>query len=391
MRSFGKWLGRVLLVLVLALVVFGLWKREEITRLLAVNSLFSKDKIVSNFSHMDRAFLTTPVSRGNGPTGEIAYGPEFTLPAPVDDWIAARDVTALVVIKDGEIVYENYFLGTDAEDLRISWSVSKSYLSALVGILLEEGDIASIDDPVTKYAPSLIGTAYDGATIRNVLNMASGVTFDEDYLDRNSDINRMGRALALGGELDDFTASLKDTFAPAGTQWQYVSIDTHVIGMVVRGATGRTIPDLLGEKVIGPMGVERAPYYVTDGAGVAFVLGGLNLTTRDNARMGLLYLNKGFYNGRQIVPATWVAASTEASAPTRPGEIGYGYQWWIPKGARPGEFMARGVYGQYIYINREAGVVIATNAADRGFREPGMSDQNVDIFRLISRTLGNNL
>tara|TARA_R110002110_G_scaffold109959_2_gene274050 strand:+ start:415 stop:1590 length:1176 start_codon:yes stop_codon:yes gene_type:complete len=391
MRSFGKWLGRVLLVLVLALVVFGLWKREEITRLLAVNSLFSKDKIVSNFSHMDRAFLTTPVSRGNGPTGEIAYGPEFTLPAPVDDWIAARDVTALVVIKDGEIVYENYFLGTDAEDLRISWSVSKSYLSALVGILLEEGDIASIDDPVTKYAPSLIGTAYDGATIRNVLNMASGVTFDEDYLDRNSDINRMGRALALGGELDDFTASLKDTFAPAGTQWQYVSIDTHVIGMVVRGATGRTIPDLLGEKVIGPMGVERAPYYVTDGAGVAFVLGGLNLTTRDNARMGLLYLNKGFYNGKQVVPATWVAASTEASAPTRPGEIGYGYQWWIPKGARPGEFMARGVYGQYIYINREAGVVIATNAADRGFREPGISDQNVDIFRLISRTLGNNL
>ena len=191
--------------------------------------------------------------------------------------------------------------------------------------------------------------------------------------------------------MDDFTASLKDTFAPAGTQWQYVSIDTHVIGMVVRGATGRTIPDLLGEKVIGPMGVERAPYYVTDGAGVAFVLGGLNLTTRDNARMGLLYLNKGFYNGKQVVPATWVAASTEASAPTRPGEIGYGYQWWIPKRARPGEFMARGVYGQYIYINREAGVVIATNAADRGFREPGISDQNVDIFRLISRTLGNNL
>ncbi|HDZ83538.1 MAG TPA: class C beta-lactamase-related serine hydrolase [Roseobacter sp.] len=391
MRTFGKWLGRVLLVLILALVVFGLWKREEITRLLAVNSLFSEDKIVSNFSHMDRAFLTTPVSRGKGPTAELAYGPEVELPAQVDDWIVARDVTALVVMKDGEIAYENYFLGTDAKDLRISWSVAKSYLSALVGILLEEGDIASIDDPVTKYAPSLIGTAYDGATIRNVLNMASGVTFDEDYLDRDSDINRMGRALALGGELDDFTASLKDTFAPAGAQWQYVSIDTHVIGMVVRGATGRSIPDLLGEKIIGPMGLERAPYYVTDGAGVAFVLGGLNLTTRDYARMGQLYLNKGFYNGKQIVPADWVAASTAASAPTQTGEISYGYQWWIPKGPQPGEFMARGVYGQYIYINRPDGVVIATNAADRSFREPGISEQNVEIFRLISRTLGNNL
>tara|TARA_R100000935_G_scaffold2689_2_gene7175 strand:+ start:1721 stop:2893 length:1173 start_codon:yes stop_codon:yes gene_type:complete len=388
MRTFGKWLGRILLALVVAMVVVGLWKREEITRLLAVNSLFAEDKIVHNFSHMDAAFLSKPLSRGDGPTAELSYGAEYAPPAEVNDWIEARDVTALVVLKDGQIIYENYFRGTQPDDLRISWSVAKSYLSALVGILLDEGAIASIEDQVTTYAPNLKGTAYDGATLRNVLNMASGVTFDEDYLDPDSDINKMGRALALGGELDDFTAGLKDTFTTPGSQWQYVSIDTHVIGMVVRGATGRSVTDLLSEKVITPMGLEHAPYYVTDGAGVAFVLGGLNLTTRDYARMGQMFLQNGRYNGQQIVPAEWVAASTAPSAPTSEGQISYGYQWWIPQGATEGEFMARGVYGQYIYINRADGVVIATNAADRKFREAGVSDQNIAIFRQISAALG---
>jgi len=387
MRSFGKWLGRILLALLVAAVVVGLWKRDEITRLLAVNSLFSEDEIVHNFSHMNEAFLSTPVPRGNGPTAELPYGADYTLPPKAETWIEERDVTALVVLKDSGIVYENYFLGTQPDDLRISWSVAKSYLSALVGILLDEGAIASLDNPVTQYAPSLEGTAYDGATLRNVLNMSSGVTFDEDYLDKNSDINRMGRVIALGGELDDFTTSLQDSFTEPGRQWQYVSIDTHVIGMVVRGATGRSVSELLSEKVIAPMGLEHAPYYLTDGAGVAFVLGGLNLTTRDYARMGQMFLQDGRYNDQQIVPADWVDASTAPSAPTAPGAIGYGYQWWIPQGATEGEFMARGVYGQYIYINSAAGVVIATNAADRNFREPGVSDQNIAIFRQISAEL----
>jgi len=158
--------------------------------------------------------------------------------------------------------------------------------------------------------------------------------------------------------------------------------------MVVRGATGRSVTDLLSEKIITPMGLEYAPYYVTDGAGVAFVLGGLNLTTRDYARMGQMFLQNGRYNGQQIVPADWVAASTAPSAPTTEGQIGYGYQWWIPQDATEGEFMARGVYGQYIYINRADGVVIATNAADRKFREAGISDQNIAIFRQISAALG---
>ncbi|GHF35899.1 serine hydrolase domain-containing protein [Seohaeicola zhoushanensis] len=387
MRTFGKWLGRVLLALLLAAVVVGLWKRDELMRLWAVNSLFSESRIVSNFSHMDKAFLTTPVPRGTSPAIDLPRGETASLPAGTDAWIRDRALTSLLVLKDGKIVYEDYFLGTTPDDRRISWSLAKSYLSTLFGVLLSEGAIASLDDPVTRYAPRLKGSAYDGASIRNVLNMASGVTFDEDYLDYNSDINRMGRVVALGRELDDFTIALKDRFIEPGKQWQYVSIDTHVIGMVIRGATGRSVPDLLAEKIMSPLGMEREAYYITDGAGVAFVLGGLNITTRDYARFGLMVQQDGSYNGQQVVPRDWIEASTAPSAPTAPGKIGYGYQWWIPVGAEPGEVLGRGIYGQYLYIDRARGVVIVVTAADRRFRDPGVNEGNIEAMRAIARGL----
>lgn len=384
MRTFGKWLGRILLMLLLAAVVVGLWKREEITRLMAVNSLFSADKIVSNFSNMDGAFLTVPVPRGDGETTRLPYGPETQMPPELDAWIAARNVTSLVVMHQGQIVYENYFLGTGPDDRRVSWSVAKSFLASLFGVLVEEGAIASLDDPVVQYAPVLKGSAYDGATILHVLNMASGIAFNEDYLDYNSDINRMGRVLALGGTMDDFATGLTETFAPSGSVWQYTSIDTHVLGMVIRGATGRSIPDLLSEKIIAPLGMEQAPYYLTDGVGVAFVLGGLNLTTRDYARFGQMILQGGEWNGQQVVPADWVALST---TPNAPGGVLYGYQWWMPEAAEPREYMARGIYGQYIYINERTGVVIATTGADRNFRVEGVAAENEAMFRLIANGL----
>lgn len=387
MRTFGKWLGRIFLILVILVVGVGLWKREQIERLLTVNSLFDPDKIVHNFSHMGDAFLTAPLDRGNGPTSDLGYGPETELPTGANDWIKDRNLTSVLVMKDGDIRYEEYFLGTGPDDLRISWSVAKSYLSALFGVLLAEGAIDSIDDPVTKYAPELVGSAYDGASIRNVLNMASGVTFDEDYFDPKSDINRMGRVVALGGTLDDFTASFTDRFAEPGETWQYVSIDTHVIGMVIRGATGRSVPELMSEKILVPLGLERDGYYLTDGAGVAFVLGGLNFTTRDFARFGQMILQNGEYGGQQVVPSDWVTESTAASAPTAPGKIGYGYQWWIPVDARPGEFLGRGVYGQYLYFDQPRGVLIVTTGADRGFRGDGVHRSNVAMFREIANSL----
>ncbi|WP_039966347.1 serine hydrolase [Roseobacter sp. MED193] len=387
MKDHFKRLLRAMVVFAIILAGFGIWKREEIQRLWAVNSLFTADKIVSNFSNMDAAFLTTPVARGSGPVSALPTGSKMTLPLETEAWIKDRAVTSLLVMKNGEIRHESYHLGTSAEDRRISWSVAKSYLSALFGVLLEEGAIASIEDPVTKYAPELKGSAYDGASIRNVLNMASGVTFDEDYLDYDSDINRMGREIALGGTLDQFTTDLSETFASPGARWQYVSIDTHVIGMVIRGATGQSIARLLQDRIIAPLGLEQDLYYVTDGEGVAFVLGGLNITTRDYARFGLMIEQDGLYNSQQVVPADWIAASTTPSAPTKPGKIGYGYQWWIPVGAETGEFMARGVYGQYIYIDQARDVVIVSTAADRRFREKGVNEINIEMFRKLAQML----
>ncbi|MDA7428048.1 serine hydrolase [Primorskyibacter aestuariivivens] len=389
MPGWIKWSLRVTLVLGLAIAAVAFVKREEITRLLAVNTLFDADRIVANFSNMDRLFLHRPVPRGNGRVSALPHGPEMALPDGTMGWIKTRAVTALVVLHNGQIVHESYYQGTTAEDRRISWSMAKSYLSMLFGLVLADGDIAALDDPVTKYAPALKGGAYDGASILNVLQMTSGVEFDEDYLDYNSDINRMGRVLALGGTMDGFAAGLTETEATPGGNWAYTSIDTHVLGMVIRGATGRDIADLLSERIIKPMGLEAEPYYLTDGEGVAFVLGGLNLTTRDYARMGLMVAQDGRLNGQQIVPADWIAASTAPSAPTKPGKLGYGYQWWIPKGASEGEVMARGIYGQYVYIDRARDVVIAVNAADRQFRDDGVDDQNVEMFRRIATSLKN--
>jgi len=368
---------RIFLILLIICVGLGgaaLVKREELGRLMAVQSLFSADKIVGNFSAMGDAFLTTPIPRGEMPV--VPFETDIR-PLP----------TSLLVLKDGVIVAEEYFQGTQADDLRISWSVAKSFLSTLMGILVDEGVIASIDVPVTDYAPSLRGSAYDGTTIKDVLQMSSGVVFDEDYLKFSSDINRMGRILALGGSMDSFAEDLSETFAVPGTEWQYVSIDTHVLGMVIRGATGRSIPDLLSEKIISKLGFEREPTYITDGYGVAFVLGGLNITTRDYARFAQMIAQDGMWQGQQVVPRDWIAESTQAIAPTAPGDIGYGYQWWVPVGATPGQFMGRGVYGQYIYIDQPRDVVIVVTAADRAFRERGVGRANENMFRLIAESL----
>ncbi len=387
MRKIVKWGFRLGIIAIIGAVLTGIWKKEEIMRLMAVNSLFSEGKIVTNFSSMNNAFLSVEVPRGTGPVSDIPTGPQVQLPAGAKAWIAERDVTSLLVLKDGQQVFEAYYHDTTAADRRISWSVAKSFLSALFGVLLNEGTIENIDDPVTKYAPTLIGSAYENASIRDVLQMSSGVTFNEDYLDYYSDINRMGRTLALGGSMDDFTTGLVDTDLPPGSIWNYVSIDTHVIGMVIRGATGRDIASLLSEKIIAPLGLEQSPYYLTDGEKVAFVLGGLNLTTRDYARFAQMVLQDGSYGGVQIVPSQWIRDSTISSAPISAGDLGYGYQWWSPTDAREGEFFGHGIYGQYIYIDRPRGVVIVRTAADRLFRNDGVTEQNIDMFRQIAEAL----
>ena len=380
LRMAAKGLG----IIVLLAAAVALWKRDEITRLMAVNSLFAPENIVFNFSNVDELFFHRTLSRGTGPVSDLPLGPTVELTPDAQQWVTDRAITGLVILKDGRIVHESYFQFTKADDRRISWSVAKSFLSVLFGIVQAEGAIASLDDPVTKYAPELAGSAYDGASVHDVLTMSSGVAFNEDYLDFYSDINKMGRVLALGGSMDAFAAGLTTREAEPGSRWHYVSIDTHVLGMVIRGATGRDIPELMEEKLLGPLGLQDDVVMLTDGDGVSFVLGGMNMTTRDYARLGQMVLQKGEWQGQQIVPADWIAAST---SPQADDGSAYGYQWWIPANASAGEVMAQGIYGQYIYINPGLGVVIAVNAADRGFEDAGVSDGNVAMLRGIAAGL----
>lgn len=393
MRKILKWLLWLVLAVLIIAAVIGFIYRKEITRLLAVNSLFAEDRIVSNFSSMKDLFLWAPVQPADS-TDSWAEAPA-PLPAdfthagqtrPLAEWIAETDTTSLLVLRDGKITHEEYLLGTGQDDLRISWSVAKSFLSAMFGIAIAEGKIGSLDEVVTDLVPELAGTAYDGVTISQALTMSTGVRFNEDYLDYDSDINRMGRVLALGGTMDDFAASLKEKAREPGTARQYTSIDTHVLGMILRKATGKSLPEYFGEKIVAPLGFRKAPYYLTDGVGVAFALGGLNMTTRDYARLGQLYLDWGTWQGEQVVPADWVIRSTTVRAPAAAQADGfqYGYQWWIPENAQPGEFMARGIYGQFVYVNRSTDTVVVKTSADRQFREEGVMDETLSAFRAIS-------
>jgi CubicO group peptidase (beta-lactamase class C family) len=376
-------IGQTLLIASLVLGGVGFLQREKLIRLSAVLTLFDEDKIVQNFTNMNTLFETAsiPVSSAAVP---IQAGPQLAMPEDWQDWVLRRSVTAAIILKNGKVSHESYYRGTDRDDQRISWSIAKSYLSALFGILQAQGYVDNLDDPVTKYAPELTGGAYDRATVRNVLQMSTGVVFDEDYLDFWSDINKMGRILALGGSMDGFAADLRLTDQIPGKRWRYVSIDTHVLSMVIRGATGRDLPDMLGELLLDPLGVHGNPYYLTDGYGVSFALGGLNMTLRDYARLGELFRNGGMFQGRQIIPAAWVEESTSPSAHTEAGNLQYGYQWWIPADARQGEFMARGIYGQYVYVDVQSGTVVAVTAADLAFRGTGVFQDTLQMFRRLA-------
>ncbi len=383
-------------LLILALL-FTAIKWKDLSRLLKVNSLFEEDKIVHNFSNMRDLLLADklPVS------GTKHIWPVNLTPLPlsfdyagqtlnIEDILKETKTTALIVVKDGTILFEDYYLGTDVDDKRISWSISKSFISSLVGIAVQDGDIKNLDDQVTDYVPALKGSVYEGASLRNVLHMASGAKFNEDYLDKNSDINKMGRALAMGKSLDDFAANVKTRARNPGAARQYCSIDTHVISMVLRAATGQTVQDYFTQNLWAKIGAGADAWYTTDGDGNAFALGGLNMRTRDYALFGELMRNNGFRGNVEIIPATWVAESTANSAPidAEGNPLGYGYQWWTPE-RTDGEFFAIGIYGQYIYVNPKAGIVIVKNSAHRAFMDvdkvaEGHIARNIEMFRGIA-------
>ncbi len=397
-----KLLGYSALTLLVVILLLSSLFWTQLRQLYHTIHLFDEDVIVENFSHMDAIIPNITIKR-SGQVNEFSEAHQ-ALPETfqylgetrtMDSFLTQTSATALVVIKDNNLTFEDYYQGTGQWDQRISWSMAKSFLSAIFGVAVQEGFIKDLNQSVTEYVPSLAGSGYDGVSIKNVLQMSSGVLFNEDYGDFNSDINRFGRVMALGGSFDEFAASLS-TEREQGEYMHYVSLDTHVIGMVLRAATGKSIEEYFQEKLWSKLGTERDAIYITDSTGQPMVLGGLNLITRDYARMGTLYRDKGIINGEQIIPAQWIEDSITPDAPhlmpgkrdTSSSKFGYGYQWWLPDNPKQ-EFMALGIYGQHIYVNREYNVVIVKNSADRAFMDNEY--QHTDIALAAYRTIAKSL
>ena len=377
-------------------MILSVWAFPKIKALNTTLTLFDEDKIVENFRSVAEFWPTRSLTQAKVPY-VYNYGDPLNVPSSfayndqklgTQQFLKDSWTTGLIVIQNDEIALEDYYLGNSAVTQNISWSMAKSFISALIGIAVNDGHIISIEQSVDAYATSLEGSGYEGVSIKNVLQMSSGVAFNEDYGDFYSDINRWGRDFSLGNSQDAFAATLKNDIEP-GTVNHYVSINTHVLGMVLTQATGRSITDYMQEKLYNPMGMEHDGLWIIDGQGMEMALGGLNLTLRDFAKLGSLYLHDGTFNGQQIVPASWVADSRTMDQPhLLPGnDFGYGYQWWMV-GGDSGEFMAMGVYGQYIYINPETNTVIVKNSANPFYNDtsyiPSNDFAHLALFRALS-------
>jgi CubicO group peptidase (beta-lactamase class C family) len=340
------------------------------------NGTLLPDIEVNTFRHIDRLFPSRTVSHGasvyplplsSKPLMKVNFvskGRKYD----VFDYLSLNRVSGLLVLKDGKIALEDYELGNTAETRWISWSMVKSISSTLVGAAIKDGYIASIDDPITKYLPQLGGGAYQGVTIRNVLQMASGVKWDETYTDPKSDRRHMLNLQIeqKPGAILKFMASLPRAGAP-GSVWNYSTGETHVVGALIGAAAKRPVAQYLSEKIWSKFGMERdATWWLESPDGLEVGGSGFSATLRDYGRFGLFVSTGGKAQGEDVVPAGWF---TEAGSSKQVGGklVDYGHMWWTyGPSANPihqGAFQAEGIFGQFIYINPRERVVIVVWSA----------------------------
>jgi len=320
---------------------------------------------VNTFRNIDRLFPTRIVKRG-----EHVY----PLPAASNqlenfqfesagkvydlyDYLSLNRVSGMIVIRGGEVLFEQYLLGNDETTRWMSMSVVKSIAATLVGMAIRDGYIGSIDDPVTTYLEELKGSAYEGVSVKHLLQMASGVDWNETYTDPTSDRRAMLEAQIAqrpGGILA-LMASLDRAAAP-GTRWNYSTGETQVVGALVAAATGKHVADYLSEKLWSRMGMEAdANWWLESEDGLEIGGSGLSARLRDYARFGLFLLNGGMIDGKPTLPDGWIE---EASSPQMiNGErVEYGYMLW--PGDR-GSYAAIGIFGQFVVVFPELDMVVA--------------------------------
>jgi hypothetical protein len=307
------------------------------------------------------------------------------------DYLADNRVAGLLILKDGKVVLEDYELGTGPDSRWISFSMAKSISSTLVGAALKQGLISSLDDPLTRYLPQLKGGAYEGVSVRNILQMASGVKWDETYTDPRSDRRKLLDIQLQekpGGILDYMNG--RQRVGPPGSIFNYSTGESFVVGALLEAATHKPLATYLSETLWSRLGMEKdATWWVESPGGMGLAGSGLGATLRDYGRLGLLVQRDGFIDGEQIVPAGWFAQA--GSAHTIGGNpVDYGYLWWpIPAGdpVHRGAFEARGIFGQHIYINPREKVVIVVLSA-RPKPDAALSPlEDVPFFAAVAKAL----
>jgi len=354
---------------------------------------------VNTFRNIERLFPTRAVKRGkrvyplpvsNTPLQNVHFqsgGKSYDL----YDYVSLNRVSGLLVIKGGQIAYETYQLGNTEHTRWMSMSIVKSVTASLIGAAIKDGLIQGLDDPITKYLPELLQTAYDGVTVRHLLQMTSGVRWNETYTDPASDRRRMlevQEAQVPGGVLA-LMAQLPRAESP-GTHWNYSTGETHIAGALLRAAVHKPLAEYLSEKIWAKFGMESdATWWLESPGGLEVGGSGLSATLRDYGRFGLFLLQGGKAGGEQVLPEDWVK---EASSPKIVnGElVQYGYMLWpIPSDGgsiNEGAFEARGIFGQHVYVNpRERVIVVVWSALPKPLAKPTVS--NIDFFAAVSEAL----
>lgn len=256
---------------------------------------------------------------------------------------------AFLVIRNDSIYYEQYMNNYGRESIVASFSMAKSYVSALMGIAISEGYIKNVQEPIVNYIPELNKNKFGNVTIEQVLNMQSGIYFNESYINPFGDVAKY----YYGTNLKKYITKLKVKNEP-GKEFEYISLNTQLLGIAIENATKKPLHQYLEEKIWLPMGMEYDASWSVDnkkhGTTKAFCC--LNARARDFAKFGRLYLNNGNWNGKQIVPAEWVKKSTENN------KTGYSYQWWLLPTETGTDYEAHGILGQYIYVCPEKNIII---------------------------------
>ncbi|NWG52619.1 MAG: serine hydrolase [Hydrogenophilaceae bacterium] len=319
------------------------------------------------FHNMDEIFLTRSVPRA-GPVWalptrtaalDFTYNHDGARLAP-EAFLERTYTNALLIMKDGVIRAEIYRNNTGPETRFVSFSMAKSITSLLVGAALAEGHIRSIDDPIDAYITELAGSAYAGVSIRHILEMRSGVDYEERYDFDNPGVAAINHNNALVLNLRRFAdaACAVERKAAPGALFEYKTLDTAVLGWLIERATGMTVASYMASRIWAPLGAEADGYFIMDGppgVGREFTGAGFNATLRDYARLGQMVLDGGVADGRRVLPQAWVTQST-APRHAEDEQGGYAMQWWTAP--RSDAFYALGLQGQFIYIDPASRTVI---------------------------------